>query len=110
MAITCTNDLVRISQFYFYKKTVLTAAVTTVKQPYLYCSRTLEGLIIYGLSPRNNDLVQAGNPISYILLKWDAISSRDCIRATTFLEGSVSLPAGEIQIARNCLMYMTSSI
>lgn len=86
----------KVASFNSYNKAVPTTAVQEVeighRQSSLHCSRTLEGLIIYGLSPRNNDRVQTGNPISCILLTHCAISFGDCARVATFL-GRHCLPA-----------------
>lgn len=61
---------------------------------FLHCSRTLEGLKIYGLPPRNSDLVQKCNKtptLLYLPKLLHAISFSDCISVTTF------------QSHRNCL-------
>lgn len=72
--------------------TVLKQVEIGHRQHSLHCSRTLEGLIIYGLSPRNNDLAQTGNPISSIFLTWFAIS-QGIVKGWQFFLGRHCLPA-----------------
>lgn len=84
------------TRFEFYNKAVPTTTVREVeighRPPSLHCSITLEGLIIYGLSPRNNDLAQTGNPISSIFLTWFAVS-QGIVEGWQFFRGRSCLPA-----------------
>lgn len=89
----------RITQFLLHSKII---AITVIKEVelgqewfFLHCLRTLEELKIYGLPPRNNDLVQKCNKtptLLYLPKLLCTISFCDCISVTTF------------QSSRNCLL------
>lgn len=92
-----TNFLIKVHQLHniIIATTVIKEVELGQEQSFLHCSRTLEGLKIYGLPPRNNDLVQKCNktPILMYLPKLlCATSFCDDISVTTF------------QSSRNCLL------
>lgn len=83
------NFLIKVHQLrnIIIATTVIKEVELGQEQAFLHCSRTLEGLKIYGLPTRNNDLVQKCNKtptLMYLPKLLCATSFCDYISATTF--------------------------